>query len=380
MSQHFCVYLASQASLRRAVHDLATASDVEAAFLSGFAMTATATKTSAAVAIPSESLSAATQPRLRKVGLEEHFMLPDFIGYLAETKANIRTDLYDRAVPLLSDFGEGRLDVMDQYGVDYVVLSLSGPGVQIETDTARATKLARHCNDMLALEIQRRPDRYGEFAHLALQDPGAAADELERCMNDFAFKGALINGETNGIYLDDRRYDVFWERACALRAPIYLHPGNPPDHSHMYEGRPEMWGPTWSWAVETCSHAMRLIFSGLFDRYSDARVILGHMGETLPIQLARLDSRLPTSHQTVTLKKKPSDYVRENIRVTTSGVCADAALRCALDAMGVENVMFSIDYPFEDTKVATEWISAAAVTEIERARVCYQNATAILRL
>jgi 2,3-dihydroxybenzoate decarboxylase len=362
------------------LHDLATASDVEAAFLSGFAMTATATKTSAAVAIPSESLSAATQPRLRKVGLEEHFMLPDFIGYLAETKANIRTDLYDRAVPLLSDFGEGRLDVMDQYGVDYVVLSLSGPGVQIETDTARATKLARHCNDMLALEIQRRPDRYGGFAHLALQDPGAAADELERCMNDFAFKGALINGETNGIYLDDRRYDVFWERACALRAPIYLHPGNPPDHSHMYEGRPEMWGPTWSWAVETCSHAMRLIFSGLFDRYSDARVILGHMGETLPIQLARLDSRLPTSHQTVTLKKKPSDYVRENIRVTTSGVCADAALRCALDAMGVENVMFSIDYPFEDTKVATEWISAAAVTEIERARVCYQNATAILRL
>jgi 2,3-dihydroxybenzoate decarboxylase len=314
------------------------------------------------------------------VGLEEHFMLPEFVGYLAETKANIRADLYDRAVPLLSDFGNGRLDVMDRHGVDYVVLSLSGPGVQIETDTARATKLARHCNDMLALEIQKRPDRYGGFAHLALQDPSAAADELDRCMNDFGFKGALINGETNGVYLDDRRYDVFWERACALRAPIYIHPGNPPDHSHMYEGRPEMWGPTWSWAVETCSHAMRLIFSGLFDRYPQARVILGHMGETLPIQLSRLDSRLPTSHQTVALKKKPSDYVRENIRITTSGVCADAALRCALDAMGAENVMFSIDYPFEDTKVATDWISAAAITEVERARVCHQNATAILRL
>ncbi len=136
-------------------------------------------------------------------------MLPEFVGYLAETKANIRTDLYDRAVPLLSDFGDGRLDVMDQYGVDYVVLSLSGPGVQIETDTARATKLAQHCNDMLALEIQKRPDRYGGFAHLALQDPGVAADELERCMKDFGFKGALINGETNGVYLDDRRYDVF---------------------------------------------------------------------------------------------------------------------------------------------------------------------------
>jgi 2,3-dihydroxybenzoate decarboxylase len=213
-----------------------------------------------------------------------------------------------------------------------------------------------------------------------LQDPAAAADELERCMKDFGFKGALINGETNGIYLDDRRYDIFWERASALHAPIYIHPGNPPDRSHMYEGHPEMWGPTWSWAVETCSHAMRLIFSGLFDRYPDARVILGHMGETLPIQLWRLDSRLPTSHQSVALKQKPSDYVRENIRITTSGVCADAALRCALDAMGVENVMFSIDYPFEDTKVATDWISTAAITEAERARVCFQNATAILRL
>jgi len=343
-------------------------------------MTAIATKTSAAVAVPSRSLSASTQARLRKVGLEEHFMLPDFIGYLAETKANIRTDLYDRAVPILSDFGEGRLGVMDQHGVDYVVLSLSGPGVQIEPDTARATKLAQQCNDTLALEIRKRPERYGGFAHLALQDPNAAADELERCMKDLGFKGTLINGETNGVYLDDRRYDVFWERASALHAPIYLHPGNPPDCSHMYEGHPEMWGPTWSWAVETCSHAMRLIFSGLFDRYPDARVILGHMGETLPIQLWRLDSRLPISHQTVTLKKKPSDYVRGNIRVTTSGVCADAALRCALDAMGVENVMFSIDYPFEDTKVATDWISAAAITEVERARVCYQNATEILRL
>jgi 2,3-dihydroxybenzoate decarboxylase len=258
-------------------------------------------------------------------------MLPEFVGYLAETKANIRSDLYDRAVPLLSDFGNGRLDVMDQYGVDYVVLSLSGPGVQIETDTARATKLAQHCNDMLALEIQKRPDRYGGFAHLALQDPGVAADELERCMKDFGFKGALINGETNGVYLDDRRYDVFWERASALSAPIYIHPGNPPDHAHMYKGRPEMWGPTWSWAVETCSHALRLVFSGLFDRYPGARVILGHMGETLPIQLARLDSRLPTSHQTVTLKKKPSDYVREKF---ASPHRASAPMpRCAAPSM-----------------------------------------------
>ena len=307
-------------------------------------------------------------------------MLPDFVGYLAETKQNIRTDLYDRAVPILSDFGERRLAVMGENGVDYVVLSLSGPGVQIEPDTSKAVRLARKCNDALAREIQKQPDRYGGFAHLALQDPQMAADELERCLRALGFKGALVNGETNGIYLDDRRYDVFWERVAALQAPIYLHPGNPPDHPHMYAGHPEMWGPTWSWAVETCSHAMRLIFSGLFDRHPNIQVILGHMGEMLPIQLWRLDSRLPISHQTFALRKKPSEYVRENIHVTTSGVCANSAIRCALDALGQDRVMFSIDYPFEDTRTATDWIERAAITDAERASVCYQNAASLLRL
>ncbi len=326
------------------------------------------------------SPAAGARAPLRVVALEEHFILPDFVGYLAETKQNIRSDLFDRVVPILSDFGERRLAVMDQNGVDFVILSLAGPGVQVEHDAAKANRLARLANDSLAREVQKRPDRYGGFAHLAMQDPDSAATELTRCMRDLGFKGALINGETNGLYLDDRRYDVFWERAAALAAPIYIHPGNPPDRPHMFDDHPEMWGPTWSWAVETCSHAMRLIFSGVFDRYPAARVILGHMGETLPIQLWRLDSRLPISNQQYALKKKPSDYIRENIRITTSGVCADSALRCALDALGLDNVMFSIDYPFEDTRTATSWINAAAVTEDERARVCSRNATAILRL
>ncbi len=307
-------------------------------------------------------------------------MFPEFVPYLAETKANIRTELYNRAIPILSDFGEQRLAVMDANGVDFVVLSLSGPGVQIEPDAAKATRLAKQCNDKLATEMQKQPQRYGGFAHLALQDPKQAADELERCMHQLGFKGALINGETNGIYLDDRRYDVFWERVAALQAPIYLHPGNPPDFPHMYKDHPEMWGPVWSWAVETCSHAMRLIFSGTFDRYPAARIILGHMGETLPIQPWRLDSRLPISHEKYKLKQQPSEYVRQNICVTTSGVCADYALRCAMESLGRESVMFSIDYPFEDTRTATDWIQNAAISEADRALVCYQNATKLLRL
>lgn len=317
---------------------------------------------------------------IRTVAMEEHFMFPEFLDYFADTKQNIRPDLYDKVIPILSDFGQGRLDVMDRNGVDFVVLSLSGPGVQIEPDTAKANRLARMCNDRLAREVQKRPDRYGGFAHLALQDPEGAANELERCVTQLGFKGALVNGETNGVYLDDRRYDVFWERVQALGAPIYIHPGNPPDKGHMYQDHPEMWGPVWMWAVETCSHAMRLIFSGTFDRYPGATVILGHMGETLPIQLSRLDSRLPTANLRYHIQKKPSEYVKRNIRITTSGVFSDTAVRCALDAMGPETVMFSIDYPFEKTEDAMGWIRTARLSDAERIAVASGNATKILKL
>ncbi len=319
-------------------------------------------------------------PKPRLVAMEEHFMFPDFIDYFADSKQNILLDLYHRSIPIMSDFGEGRLKIMDDNGLDFAVLSLAGPGVQIEPDIWKATRLAKQCNDSLAKEVQKRPDRYGGFAHLALQDPKGAADELERCVHQLGFKGALINGETNGIYLDNRRYDVFWERVEALGVPIYLHPANPPDKPFMYSEHPEMWGPVWSWAVETCSHAMRLAFSGTFDRYPKAQLILGHMGETLPIQLWRLDSRMPISNTTYKLDKKPSEYVRDNIRITTSGVCSDAALRCAIDALGLKNVMFSIDYPFEDTKIATSWIASAALSEVERRQVRSGNAIELLKL
>lgn len=334
----------------------------------------------AAAATGASARPLAARPRLKKIALEEHCIFPDFIGYLAETKQNILPSLFDKAVPILSDFGDRRLEVMDANGVDFSVISISGPGVQIEPDTAKAVRLARSANDRLAAEVHKRPTRYGGFAHLALQDPQAAADELERCMRDLGFQGALINGETNGVYLDDRRYDVFWERVAALKAAIYIHPGNPQVMAPAYADHPELWGPTWSWAAETCTHALRLIFSGVFDRYPDARLILGHMGETLPIQRWRLDSRYPISNHRYRLQKKPSDYLRSNLFITTSGVCSDAALRCALDELGPRNVMFSVDYPFEDTKTACDWIETAKLSEIERAAVAHGNAAALLRL
>jgi 2,3-dihydroxybenzoate decarboxylase len=324
---------------------------------------------------------AAGGKRLGKIALEEHFMVPDFVEYFAETYPNISPEIARMGLVALQDLGEKRVAIMDQNQIDFVVLSLAGPGVQVEKDAAVAQKRSKSVNDFLAREIQKRPGRFGGFAHLAMQNPGEAADELERCMHDLGFQGAMINGQTNGEYLDLDKYSVFWERAAGLEAPIYLHPGNPVDHPAVYGGHPELWGPVCSWAFETAAHALRLVFAGVFERYPKARLVLGHMGETLPISLWRFDSRWPISHRgSMTLPQPPSFYIKRNIAITTSGVCSDDSLRCALDAMGGSNVMFSVDYPFEKTEVAAQFMDNANITETERIHVASENAKRILRL
>jgi len=333
----------------------------------------------AAGTLPVKAGQPSTQP-VTKIALEEHFLIPEFLDYFSETYPNISPALRTLAPPVLMDLGDKRIEVMDQNRVDYVVLSISGPGVQYERDAAIAKRHARMANDFLAKEISKRPKRYGGFAHLAMQDPADAAAELDRCINDLGFQGAMINGQTNGEYLDLDKYSVFWERAAALRAPIYLHPGNPVDHPAMYDGHSELWGPVCSWAFETATHALRLVFAGVFERYPNARLILGHMGETLPLNMWRFDSRWQVCNRgTRTLPQPPSFYIKRNIAITTSGVCSDVALRCALDAMGADNVMFSIDYPFEKTDLAVQFIEQATISETERQKVASANAKNILR-
>ncbi|HMQ40073.1 MAG TPA: amidohydrolase family protein [Paracoccus sp. (in: a-proteobacteria)] len=316
-----------------------------------------------------------------KIALEEHFMAPGFEDYWALTAPNISPELFGKANDALMDFGERRLAGMDEIGVDKAILSLSGPGVQAEPDTRTAIRKAQEVNDFLAREIQARPDRYGGFAHLAVQDPAAAADELERCVRDLGMQGAMINGQTNGTYLDDDRISPLWERAEALGAPIYIHPNNPPDVPYMYQAHSELWGPVWSWTVETGNHALRLIFGGVFDRFPKAKLMLGHMGETLPYQLWRFDSRWEISNRKEKrLAMKPSEYFRRNFWCTTAGVCSDEPLRCALDALGDDRVLFAVDYPYERPAEAGEWIEAAAITDAQRRAVCRDNAVQLLGL
>ena len=348
-------------------------------FLRGAALAGASAALPAAAAVH-EPETAVHRP-LGKFAMEEHFMVPDFMDYFAETYPNISADIAKLAPGALMDFGDRRLAAMDENRVDFVVLSLAGPGVQAEKDAAVAQRRARAVNDFLAGEIQKRPTRYGGFAHLAMHHPAHAADELERCVRDLGFQGAMINGQTNGEYLDIDKYSVFWERAAALEAPIYLHPGNPVDHPATFAGHSELWGPVCSWAFETATHALRLVFAGVFERYPKARLILGHGGETLPFSLWRFDSRwLVCNRGGRTLPSPPSHYIRRNIAVTTSGMCSDQSLRCCLDAMGAENVMFSIDYPFEKTDLAARFIETANITEAERTQVASANATRILHL
>jgi 2,3-dihydroxybenzoate decarboxylase len=267
---------------------------------------------------------------------------------------------------------------MDSAGIFHAVLGLTGPGVQAERDTATAIRKAREANDFLANEVQKRPERYSGFAHLPMQDTKAAADELERCMNELDFRGAMINGHTNGQYLDHPSLFPFWERAEALGATIYIHPTDPVAPSPALDGTKGLRRATWEWGFETGSHALRLVFSGLFDRFPRAKVALGHLGETLPFLLWRFDSRAKLYG--VKLEKPPSQYIRENIAVTTSGMCSAEPLNCTISALGADRVMFAADYPFEQADEAGHFMDTVPLSDKVRADICVHNAVRLLGL
>jgi 2,3-dihydroxybenzoate decarboxylase len=318
----------------------------------------------------------------RKIALEEAITTPSTKDYLSITMQVAQTEEAKAALTQALEDSDQRIAAMDDAGIDIFVLSETSPGVQAEKDASLAVQRAHESNDYMQALIKQHPDRYRGFAHLAMQDVQAARDELKRCVEEFGFLGAMINGQTNGAYLDDKCYDPFWQRAVELNVPVYIHPADPHIQPWVIRDYPVLQGTVLGWTTDNASHFMRLLFSGLFDRFPDLTIILGHMGETLPYILWRIDSRYATMNNMSGLKKeKPSDYFRSNLIITTTGVCQDSALQCAIAEMGDDRVLFSVDYPYEDAKQAADWIENTPLTDqAQREKLCYKNAERVLRL
>lgn len=284
-------------------------------------------------------------------------------------------------LPRLLDIGAGRLAEMDAHGVDMHVLSLTMPGVQMFGRDA-AVALARSANDQLAEAVRRHPTRFAGLASFAPQDPAAAAREMERAVNVLQLNGFIVNSHTENAYLDEPRFWPIFEAAEALGAPLYLHPRAPSDGMAVPFRDYRMEGAVWGYGIEAATHVVRLMFGGVFDRFPRLCLVIGHMGEALPFWLSRLDFMGAPGARGAARKNalKPSEYFRRNISITTSGVEDPLALRYCLDKLGIENIMWAIDHPFQPTAPAVAFIESAPMTDVERESVAHRNAERIFRI
>jgi predicted TIM-barrel fold metal-dependent hydrolase len=320
-----------------------------------------------------------------KVTLEDHFAVPETL----EGSPYIGTLIWEALRARLVDFDDIRLRLMDQAGVEIMVLSLNAPAIQAMHDAVLAVDAARRANDFLAEQIAKRPDRYVGFAALPMQNPEQAAIELQRCVRTLGFRGALVNGFSqvgspqSVIYYDAPQYVAFWKVVQDLDVPLYLHPRNPlMERTPVYDGHSWLLGPTWAYGAETAVHALRLIGSGLFDECPRLKIVMGHFGEGLPFYLWRIDNhskwrRVP--HKYVA-KRSVGDYFRTNFHVTTSGHLNLPALLHAISELGSDRIMFSADHPFEHILEAAQWFDAASIDDFDRAKIGRTNALKLLKL
>ncbi|MBQ7804043.1 amidohydrolase family protein [Rhodococcus sp. (in: high G+C Gram-positive bacteria)] len=320
---------------------------------------------------------------MRRIALEEAFWLPELgeethpFGHLTPRNRQ----WVDHVQSRLLDMSELRLREMDEFGIDIHVLSLTSPGVQAHSDPASASRDARLSNEVLSSTIAAHPDRFAGFAALPTQDPEAAAKELEHSVTELGLRGALVNDHTFGRYLDDRAYDVLWDKVQELGVPLYIHPNAlSAQKLHVLTDYEYLSGGSFGWSVAVGGHALRLIYGRVFDRFPGATVILGHMGEFLPFQTTRLDSR----HANLTLadppELNPSEYLRRNFMITTSGVCSHPAVVAAVEAIGADRVMFAIDYPYEETSTAAGFLDTIPLPTDQLELIAHRNAERVLGL
>jgi predicted TIM-barrel fold metal-dependent hydrolase len=328
---------------------------------------------------------------MRVVALEEHFTVPALVRRI-DPAAISRRGFKPRNEPasganpleLLPEIGERRLKSMDESGISVQVLSGTGPGPDL-VPGADGVAMAREMNDHLAAAVARHPDRFAGFAVLPMQSPDACAAELVRAVKDLRFVGALINGTTEGRFLDHPSYDGLLAAAVELDVPIYIHPHLPPEpvrqayYSDLQPGACRVLeSAAWGWHSETAIHVLRMVLAGTLDRHPRLRLVIGHMGEMLPVMLARIDvvSALDIGH----LQRPVSRAILEQVWLTTSGIFSEPPFLAALQTFGIDRIMFSVDYPYAPNAKGRDFLDRVSLAPADMAKLTHGNADALLKL
>jgi predicted TIM-barrel fold metal-dependent hydrolase len=324
---------------------------------------------------------------MRTIAIEEHYTTPMYRQsvpanefrnfYLTSRSEQLGHDI----VAELGDLGARRITAMDAAGIDVQVLSFGSPGPQgFGKDIA--IPMARDANDCLFETMKAHPGRFEGFAALPTADPAAAADELERCAGKLGLCGAMIHGHQQGEFLDERKYWPVFERAEALGVPIYLHPtlAHPGALGSYFKGYEELARAGWGFAVDTSCHFLRIVFAGVFDAYPRLKIILGHLGEGLPFAMHRLDDHTGRAAARRGLARRPLEYLRDNLLVTTSGNWYEPAFVCTLLALGADNILFAADWPYEANLTAAAFLAKISVSDGDREKIAHGNAERVLRI
>jgi predicted TIM-barrel fold metal-dependent hydrolase len=328
---------------------------------------------------------------MRVVALEEHFTVPALVkridpdviarrGFRPRTPSPHGPSLAE----LLPEIGERRLASMDASGITVEVLSNTGPGPDL-VPGPEGIAIAREMNDHLAAAVTRHPDRFAGFAVLPMQSPEACASELERSVRKLGFAGALVNGTTEGRFLDDPVYDSLLQAAVGLDVPIYVHPHLAPEavREAYYSGLAPGAGRVleaagWGWHSETAIHILRLVLSGTLDRHPRLKLIIGHMGEMLPVMLDRIDQVF--ANDIGHLQRPVSRAILDQVWITTSGVFNEPPLLAALLTFGIDRIMFSVDYPYAPHARGRAFLDRIALSPADMAKLAHANADALLKL
>ena len=302
-------------------------------------------------------------PRVRKIAIEEHLFTPRYTQALRN--AGVERNPPAWSVPLSHDYGEGRIAALDAAGIDMQILSLSNPGID-PFSTADAITVSRQVNDEIAATVQRYPDRFSGFCCLPLQDPSAAARELERAVTQLRLPATMININVEGRWMADEKYDELFAAMNQLRVPMYLHadgPSRPPS-----DLKPD--GSNEDFGLHIVHDVMRIINGPMLEKYPHLQFILGHGGESLPFWLNRLDSRWRRDDRKFTF----SEYFIQHFHVTLSAQCWPALLDFLIASVGAERIMFATDYPYESLEQHVEFIDNAEISEHQRHLICHLNA------